>query len=533
MIKFFFLLIFTCFTTISVVAQNDDTLQNLLNNKLIEQNDINSFEDILKKDETKSNSSYLFALFQIDFKKNTGYEFSRIGIQMNFAKSLPNSPEQKKFNLELKNYLTKIKNCNLINERQFSLQNEKIERSEYTHPLQLLSDLSSQVSYDEWLSSEKIINYGQKMLDNKIMSKESFEKLKIDANSNNIRSHNQLINYLEFSKLFDLSKYSNDPSVYLEQIHREVASLLPEQLSFTDFNYKIEIDSAESYKDYIAHKVTVSLKCNGKIYRQKSFISLDNNEKNKFLGKIDDGAFYEIFNKILADNNSPLRLHHTLSTTQYGQKQGFQYFGIIALNEDQVEVFRPLDFIMISYENFNGINSEKIEKSIAEFKKIGLLSHLSNSQIEKAKEKVNEIEIKNYEDVLMCLPNVTYWFDTELENLKNPYEELLKEYSKISHGEFNPTEISDDFDLEKNKFETLKFKIGKNSYTKKFKIESDWIDTDIFGFIKSVVTENNLKGQFYELFSDGQDVSIIFLNKDQYNYLKDNKLLNFSTNINF
>mgnify|MGYP006180525139 FL=1 len=127
----------------------------------------------------------------------------------------------------------------------------------------------------------------------------------------------------------------------------------------------------------------------------------------------------------------------------------------------------------------------------------------------------------------MTFPDVIYMFDTELDNLENPYAELIREYKKISHNDFNATEISDNFDIEKKKKVELKFKIGNKSYKKTLKIENDWIDTEFFNFIKSVVTEQNLKGQFYELYTGGQEVSVIYLNNEQYNYLRTNKLLIF------
>jgi len=104
---------------------------------------------------------------------------------------------------------------------------------------------------------------------------------------------------------------------------------------------------------------------------------------------------------------------------------------------------------------------------------------------------------------------------------------LVREYKKISHNQFNATEISDNFDIE-NKKAIVKFKIGNKSYNKTLKIEDDWIDTDFFDFIRSVVAEQQLEGQFYELYTGGQDASIICLTKDQYNYLRTKKKLIFA-----
>ena len=55
------------------------TLQTLINNKLIEQKQIKEFERYLNKEETKSNSTYLSALFQSEYKKLTGQDYSQFG----------------------------------------------------------------------------------------------------------------------------------------------------------------------------------------------------------------------------------------------------------------------------------------------------------------------------------------------------------------------------------------------------------------------------------------------------------------------
>jgi len=129
--------------------------------------------------------------------------------------------------------------------------------------------------------------------------------------------------------------------------------------------------------------------------------------------------------------------------------------------------------------------------------------------------------------VLMAFPDVILMFDTELGNLEDPYAELIREYRKISHNDFNATEVSDNFDIQKNKKVVVKFKIGSKSYSKAFKIEGDWIDPNFFDFVKSVASENKLKGQFYELYTGGQEASIVYLTKEQYDYLRTNTLLVF------
>lgn len=507
----------------------DSTIQKIVDIKLINLKQVKDFEEYLKHQDENNNAAYISGLFQAEFKKLTGHGYSLFGTYLNFGDEKPKAAEQTKINKEISVYLSKLKSCGLVTDNQFNDQFEKIKNSEYVHILQLLPDLANQSAYEEWLSPDRIIKYGNKLVANNVVSEKSFETLKNDVNARKIKSHYQLIDYCKNALFFDLAKYSNDPSIYLEQIHREVSTLLPE-LRFTNFKYKIEVDSAESFKDYTSYKVVVSLKANGKTYKQKSFISPNDIGKDEnYLVKIDGQEFYQIFNKILSDNQSPLRLHQIQPNFQYGQPTNYQYFGVIALSKNQLDMFRySSSYIQVSYEKFkNTLTSSRIDTAIKAYQQIGLLNHLTPTQVEEAKEKIREQENKNLNDVLACFPNVIHSFDTELSNLEDPYAELLREYSNISHKEFNPTNISDDFDIEKKKKVSLKFIFNDKNYHEVFKIENDWIDTDFFNFIKSIVAEHKLNGAFYELYTGGQDASIIYLTQLQYNYLRTNKLLVF------
>jgi hypothetical protein len=129
--------------------------------------------------------------------------------------------------------------------------------------------------------------------------------------------------------------------------------------------------------------------------------------------------------------------------------------------------------------------------------------------------------------VIINFPEVVYWFDIELENLNDPYAEFVRKLSEISHGIFEPTKLSDNFNEAPKSGVTVRFSFNNKDYSKTLQIQDDWIDTDIFDVVKQVVTENNLDGQFYELYEGGQGGIIIFLTPKQHQYIKTNGLLIF------
>jgi hypothetical protein len=503
----------------------DSTIQKLIDVKLIEKNHIKDFKELLNRAETylyygeRSGADYIAALLQSEFKKLTG-SYPSVPIIL-FDKVKPEADKQEKISQELLNYLTKLKTCGLVTEKQFNEQSEKIKKSSYADTLEFLCDLFNQSRYEEWLRPVRIIRYGEELLSNNVITEQSFEVLKNDANAGKIKSHRQIVDYCKYAWLLDLAKYGDDPAVYLEQIHREIATLLPE-LNFTNFKYKIEVDSSEKY---VAYKLITSIDANGKTYKQRSFISPNRTKENDDYSRKIGDAFHQIFNKILTDNQSLLRLHQIRGNFQYEKEANF---GVIALAENQTKMFRYADsYIQVSYENFeNTLTSSRIDTAINAYQQIGLLAHLTQSQIDKGKERVQEQENRNCNDVLECFPNVVYSFETKFFDSEDSYATLIREYARISHDRFNPTNITDDFNIREIKKSTLKFSFNGKDYRKVFKSDSRWMDMSFFDFVKSVVADNKLDGQFYDLYAD-DGIKVIYLTKEQYDYLRTNNRLIF------
>jgi hypothetical protein len=504
----------------------DTTLQKLIDNKLIDQEQVKEFENFLETSEVKSNKAYLSALLQAEYKKLMGHNYPSFGNHIIYGSEAPTPTEQTQINEELTQYLAKLKSCDLLNVSLFDYFNIKINNNDFVFILQLLPSIIEQIAFKEHMAPERL-----KVFANRLKSKEivtlKYDKLAADIEQEILKGPIDFLNYCDKAVVINEQDYPNEPEKYLELIHQKTASIISD-LDFTNFEFQIVLDSSISDSDNKFYDFVVSMKSNNKNYIQKSSYHLYVPSTNQYFGdKVDQQEYYKIFNKILIDLQSPYRLHQV--GAHLGDAVDWKAFAIIALTKEQADLLNSgRVYLSLSYENFkNKLTSKKIEQSIEEYKKIGLFAHLNPEQIKKAEEKVSEQENNNLNDVLRAFPDVIYMFDTELGNLEDPYAELIREYKKISRGEFNAIDISDNFDIERNKKVVLKFKIGTQSYRKTLKIENDWIDPDFFDFIKTVVTENKLKGQFYKLYTGAQEASIIYLTKEHYDYLRANKLLIF------
>ncbi len=506
----------------------DSTIAKLIQLNIISKDQEEDVREIFKREQDHSKQTVLRALQYSETAKILGNKNAGFGSSIGFGNYKPDADEQNKINLALQNYLKSLKEGHFIDDKPYLTFRERIDSNLYVHKLQLLAEAILIQSTLERLSPHKALPFADKLLASKLIINDTYKKLVLDIEQGTIADDFHFAAYCDKVVIIKESNYPPEPEHYLEQIHQDVSKLLPE-LSFSDFRFQVKLDSTISDSDNKFYNFHVSLKCNGKIYKQKSSYHLYCVSKNQYYGnKIDQQEFYKIFNKILADKQSLYRLHEVKSIP--GNAVDWSEFGVIALTKEQADMlhgagvyFRP------SYESFkNTLTTKKIENAISEFQKLGLLSHLSAGQITSAREKVAQQENRNLNDVLQCFPQTIYFFDTELGNLEDPYREILDELLLISHGLFKPTNITDSFAKAKNKKAAIAFYFNKKVYTKNLDIEGDWLDPAFFDFIKQVVADNKLNGQFYELFTGGQEASVIFLTNDQYQYLRTNRLLIFA-----
>lgn len=500
-------------------TQSSKIVENLVQHGLIKKNQRSNITSYLNNTPSPSNSVVLEALTELEYKKFGASD--KYYSYISFDTTHITNQDRVEIHARLKTYLSKLKACGLLTQTQHENYAQKIDDASFIHELQLLSKLAPETAYAEWIKPEKLLVFADSLSFYGVVSDKRYNELRSDIQSGKIISHYQLIDYCDHAVFFDLAACSDDPEIYLKEVHRAVSTLLPE-LSFSDFEYAIEKDTAQSSRDYVSYDVITRIRCNGKIYQHKSFISTEDVSAHAYLGKIDHDEFYQLFNKVLSDLQSPHRLH---LIEQY-ESNNYRYFGIIALKKEQTEMFgRHYSYLRISDENYeNALTSAQVREAISAYQRIGIFNHLTEEQIISATEKVAQQNNNDLNDVLSCFPSVIYWFDTELGNLEDPYRELLEAFREISHGVFNPQSISDNFNLDHEKV-TVKFSLAGKEYSRTLKIDGDWVDPDFFAFVEDVVKASRLEGRFYNLPGDGQVACIIFLTDEQYRVVRENKLL--------
>lgn len=492
-------------------------------------------KDIVTKNDIKR-STWLAAIIK------QHHNVERAGGQTPFSgvySKEPSPNEQLKINDKLNFFLTTLNKDGVVSPQTYKEAGNRINKNKYRSPLEMLDDLICIETNIEWLNLTDVLSYFDGLKNNGIVSDASCKRLAADIKKNLIFSSIQLVDYYEKAVSIDLEGYIPNPNIYLETIHRDVAALLPE-LAFTDFSFTEELDAKNS-SDYMTfYNYIVTLKCNGKLYKQKSTSRIVNNEERLPVApkcSIEIQVFYQLFNKILAENQSPYRLHTVFSNDQIRTR--VNPFGIIALTQAQAEFIRPKynagtintkrAYLSITEENYKAnITDNSIEKAISEWEKLGLFKHLPAEEIAQAKAVAYATAADDFNTLLMQFPNVIYSYDAEFGNLDNPYEEILLNLAAISHNQFNPTDIVDGFaNPDEDDMFTLLFNWNGKPYTIEMLIEGDWLDEEFFININKILKENNSSGLFYDLKNNGQIGSVIYLTPETQHYLKSNNLLVF------
>jgi len=515
-------------------------LDKLLKNSLINKEDIPSVNQMLEKvkedDDPIISSTYLMALYTIERGKIQGFKHEQIwhpnfpGMQILFEpldSADVSEAEKDSFKTSLIEYIDKLHHAQLLAKPVADTLKAHVTENKYAHILQVLQEGAELQDYHEAMLPDKVLPFVERLYQNKIVSFDKYTILTKHVKEGKITEHTQLIPYCNKAITIHFSSYSNDPGQYLEAIHKHIANRL--EFAIDSFKWEEVLDERESDTNHQHYNFLISFKTNGKTYKQRSYHRMYSVEQNKYYSDpIEEGEFYQIFNKVLADRQSPYRLH--LVSNSRRMVNGAPSFDLLALTKQQAESLRSSpSHIQVSYENFKStLTTKKIDAAIKAYKELGLLSHLSADEIEKAQEKVQAATNESLNEVLSHFPNTIYWFDWETGNLENPYEEILQELSKIAKGNFKPENIVDRFDVEAvNPFE-FSFTLNGKKYTTQLRGGTDWLDEGFMELIEKAQAENDKAGKFYFLSGDGQVAAVIYLTHQQYATIKSKRLLVFS-----
>jgi len=368
-----------------------------------------------------------------------------------------------------------------------------------------------------------------------VLSPEGYQKLLASYQEYESKSKFDMLSFCEKALVFDLKKYQKGfPEEYYSLIFEEIKKILPE-FDYKNLTLKTTIRDEDSEQDSLTPDlasywtdITVSFQIKDKFY-QKTFSNGFTRKDPKVEAAENRWAdiaseFVAPINRFLTDQNRAYRLYYCHKKGKYAiYERDEEFFGLIVLTKEQAQAWGHNfdDYFLSDESHDNRFNSENIQKLIAEYEQIGLFSHLTPKEITEGKNCVREKDIRTFSHILLCFPKTLNFFDWETGNLTNPYEELTRTFAVISRGAFTPTEITDQFEKDReSKTTPYGFRFKGKWYGEQLAMNSDWLDPAFFDLIKKALQENGVDGEYYYCIDDGQASGYIFLTRKQYDYLK-------------
>lgn len=420
----------------------------------------------------------------------------------------------------LKTIAQRLKESGAISDRIYQRLQGKIG-SEIKVDFQLFSLAAYWMPSDEKLEPDQIRPFLDDLQQLGLITEDNRKKLLIDIDAGKVEDKYAIVHYLENTRIFNLADYSRDPNIYFPHIHRDVAQLLTRvgasSLSQVTFKLQLLNNSDEN--------ALISTEVNGKKYEFASYSSAPEPLGAGFLGMIDDEEFVQLFNKILRDQKSPYRVYTLGFFGDFGPD--YSRFAVLVLTEKQAKQLQRWvnSYLPIGLEDHSSaFNRDRIDSILNTIEEIGLLSHLTPQQITAGKQKISRQFINSSYELFAAFDNLLIAFDWETGNLENPYQALTQRFAAASRGAFQPTQISNEFDYDKQSA-GQSFVVKGVRYSTKLKFDGDWLDPAFIDFLDRAIAKTVSGAKFYRLYDGLSLEGYLFLSNRQRQVLESENLV--------
>ncbi|CAN5817090.1 hypothetical protein BH10BAC2_BH10BAC2_26710 [soil metagenome] len=435
---------------------------------------------------------------------------------------------------EIKQFIDKIERSGLTSNKTIKELNKTNEQHKIAWQLEVANYAFEKTNEEYFLQPTHFQKLVQGLLTSGIIDEESFTALSKKSESGELKRYREIYPYLKYFTIFELNDMPVNGDNFLSELYKKTAAVFP-GLQFDSLIYKDVIDKKESFDNFIAHNLSVTLFAGNKKYSFSSYYAYEDPQKSKENKSDEDNfiedtrkipeQYYQIFNKILVDTLSAFRLHKV--------NISHDIFGIIALTEKQTKSINwtydgaITNYIDAGYENYSRkLTSKKIKEAIQVYDSLGLFKHLTKEEKDNCQQELLTKEINYYTDILKGFDKVVFDIDAEYGVDDAQYKRITENLSEYSRGYFNPVYIIDGYKFENKKFE-YGFTLNGKQYKTILTQEDDWLDMNFWELIQTALKDQDKGGNFYYVHpSDG--ITAIYLTNEQYTLLKEKRLIEFS-----
>lgn len=403
-------------------------------------------------------------------------------------------------------------------------------------------------NYQEQVATFSPKLFAEALVREKMLTNEVLKSLPLKT----IKEPSEVLAKSKEAIIIDLNELSEktDSEIYTFILNKLNQSILPETKFSNIKNTKENIDSSNF--DY--EQFNVSALINRVEYQQILYISIKKLVKSAIDSLKSNTATYfpsigenqfKIINDYLKDISSPKRL--VIVCDYKSPKLAFVLFD--STQAELVAETLPNNYVDFSMYD-RKFSKDSIKAILDNLSEIGVINKMNEAEKEAFTLKFRR-NFGNDITFLQTLPKIIGQLNIwDFDTFKNIYVGIIDSLKAISHNQFFPTEVADNFakTLKKGNYTNRIFKYSFNfGNNKKYeesqfvkalekpKNKKDKINYEVFDFdtnkllalVNKALNENNTDGMFYQIYSDTDDEEsvgpkYIFLTTRQYRWFKVN-----------
>ena len=235
-----------------------------------------------------------------------------------------------------------------------------------------------------------------------------------------------------------------------------------------------------------------------------------------------DDFIYRIYNRKLADDGKPQRLHlveYTCLTCGKSQDDfmgntDVTRYGYLMLNKAQEDSLLIIPALEMEMEHeFTVYTTAQMNEQLKKFEATGFVDVIGTKWYDGVKTDVMQSSIytqRDFYDFFDTLFSTTV-FDTS--NPYNPYEEILMSLAKVSRGKFNPGAIKDD-EGSKGKRD-VQFTFQDDVYKFEAQQRGGYLFPGIIDNVNKALADHKVGGAFYTISTMDNMCMLVYIDDDK------------------
>jgi hypothetical protein len=235
-----------------------------------------------------------------------------------------------------------------------------------------------------------------------------------------------------------------------------------------------------------------------------------------------DDFIYRIYNRKLADDGKPQRLHLVgyqcvncpKTENDFMGNTDVTRYGYIMLNKTQEDTLLTIPSLEMEAENeFAIYTTTQMNAELKKFEATGLIDEIGTKWYERTKNDMMQSSVYKQEDVYDFFDTLFSYTDFDTSNPYNPYEEILNSLAAVSRGKFVPSFVSDEEGNGHTR--TVQFTYDGDIYKFDAEQHGAYLFPGIIDNVNKALADHKAGGAFYTVLTSETTCRLIYLDDDK------------------